>query len=52
MSTGGDEAIWFQLHSSLLLLRVDSTDETLGGLYRVEGMGPSHAEVGSDYGPY
>ena len=52
MSVGGTEAIWFQFHSSLLLLRVGSTDETPGGLYISKSMGPSNAEVGPDYGPY
>ena len=52
MSAREVEAIWFRFHSTLLLFREDSIDEILGGIYRVESMGPSHAEVGPYYGPY
>ena len=52
MSIGGTEAIRFRLHSSLLLLQAGTTDETSGGIHRVEDMGPPYANVGLDYGPY
>ena len=52
MLVGGTEAVQFGFHSSLLLLRAGTTDDTLGGIYRAESAGPLHVEVGLDYGLY
>ena len=50
MLVGGTEAVQFWFHSSLLLLRAGTTDETLGALHRAKSARPPHAEVGPDYG--
>ena len=52
MSAGRAKVFWIWFHFSLLLLRVGTTDETIGGLYRAESVGPSHVKVGLDYGLY
>ena len=52
MSAGGTEVVQFWFHSRMLLLQADTTDETIGGLYRDESMRPSHAKVVPNYGSY
>ena len=48
MSTG--ELNKFGFGSIIAFFRVGPMHDTPGGLYRAESTGPSHAEVGLDYG--